>query len=356
MTIGTTTTKRIRAHASRQITGILDRLGVQYTQNGPLIQACCPCSQHNGDGDNETAFSWKEGVDRWVCWTHGCENEFGNDVFGLVRSIHQCSFGDAVQWVREVLSDCHVNVQEEATEDRPAPVTTPHVHQPIDEMRLKFLQPNHPFLAARNFRPDIVSRYEVGYWNRLGTYMHDRIVCPVRDLDGFLIGFTGRTIHPKSEWSKRNIKSKWIHGQYFDRFPKKGVKEFVSTSVIYNLHNAKKFIASNNGTIVLEEGTFDGYRLEEADIFNWGGVLGARTFSAAHRSLLLDCGVNRILLAFDQDEAGELGRARVRKVVGNLMKVEDLRWEGDRDLAEMSVDEVRKVYNFETQASQSVTD
>lgn len=79
---------RIREHANSNINRILDILGITYVRRGDLVQACCPCKQHPGDGNNPTAFSWRDSAGHWVCLTHHCEQEFGGDKLHA-RSLHE---------------------------------------------------------------------------------------------------------------------------------------------------------------------------------------------------------------------------------------------------------------------------
>ena len=118
MTLITKDQKRIiRNHANRNVTHLLDKLGVPYYDRGDgLIQACCPCQQHGGDGDNETAFSWRLDLGKWVCWSHHCEQDRGNDIFGLVSCILGGDFMVTLNWIIETLEERQVDLDEEVAD------------------------------------------------------------------------------------------------------------------------------------------------------------------------------------------------------------------------------------------------
>lgn len=307
---------KLKIHASRNITKILDKLGVQYSKTGGLIQCRCPAKHHPGDGDNNKAFSWRDDYQRWVCWSHHCEEAFGGDVIGLVRSVLEMTFNEAKEWIIETLSSEDLTEDVEDTGYYSRKSDSVYIHKPVEESQLAFLGIDKPprYMIDRGIPESILRDYEVGYWNKLGTYMHHRIIFPVRDHEGMLIGFTGRSIYDDVTREKNDI-AKWLHGRYYTRYS----GELKTTSVLYNLFRAKEKLVKS--TIILVEGPIDGLKFQAAGIENWAAVLGS-SFHPAHRSLLIRAGVNRIITAFDPDKAGEGAHNRVKKVVGDLILVE----------------------------------
>jgi hypothetical protein len=343
----------LRKYANRNITYLLDQLGVTYSERGNLIQASCPCSQHGGDGDNETAFSWRTDIGHWVCWSHACEEVYGNDIFGLIRSIVRLSFRDSITWLESKFSDKKIDLNV----DLPDLTSTTdrrdffHVHVPLDEQRLRFLKKHPKYLIDRGFDPRILDVHEVGLWSRLGTYMHNHIVFPVRDHESHLVGFTGRTICSKEWYESRGLKyRKWKHGRYYDRFPQTG--ELFTSSILYNLYRARKYLADER-IIILVEGPLDGFKLDMAGIHNWVATLGTK-FSPNHRSLLVQLGVNKLYVAYDNDsprgpkleQPGEKGWRRVNKIVGNLFSTERILPPIDIDLGSMTVPDIKEMFKY----------
>ena len=309
--------EKLRIHAGRNIKFLLDKLGVNYSDRGLLLQACCPCKHHSGDGNNRTAFSWRLDIQHWICWSHHCQEKYGSDVFGLVRSILDLPFHEIIDWVYNIFQNLK-------SSDLDCDMIIPHrngnvihIHKPLDETKIKFLQPDPIYLLKRGFNKQVLRDYQIGFWSRLGTFMHDRVVVPVRDHKGYLVGFTGRTIYPDEKWEEKQIMSKWLHGRYFDRWPIVG--EFVTGSILFNLNKAKNHIGLDK-IIYLVEGPLDGLKLEEAGVYNWIATLGVN-FRAIHRSLLVNLGINKLGVAYDNDSAGLDGFEKVKKVVGSLFEI-----------------------------------
>lgn len=337
-----TTTKqdrvRLREHANKNINRLLDALGVSYTRRGDLVQACCPCKQHPGDADNPTAFSWRDSDSHWVCWTHHCEQEFGGDVFGLVRSIVDCKFTESIDWIYKFL----VNNQVDVNAEPPIVVRSGpslKIHEPLNEGLLRFLQPNYDFLLKRGFQETTLKKFQIGLWNRLGTFMHNRLVFPIRDMRGSLVGFSGRTVYPEADWEKYQIKAKWVHGRYYDRWPK--LDELKTGSLLYNLDKARESVGLDK-TLILVEGPLDGLRLDEAGFHNWVALLGC-SFGPIHRSILVSLGINNLVLALDIDKAGTNAANKIEKSLAEFFHIHKPVMQNDP--GKSTVEELRKIFN-----------
>ena len=350
------TKKTIRNHANRNIAYLLDKLELRFLDRGDgLIQACCPCMQHGGDRSNSTAFSWRVDLGKWVCWSHHCDESRGNDVFCLISSVRGTGFKETVKWITDTLESKSIDVTIAAPD--PENVhrgTTLHIHEPLSEDNLKFLQPDPVYLMDRGFDLDTLRKYEVGLWNRIGTYMHDRVVFPVRDHEGYLVGYTGRTIHPESYFEKRGlVYMKWVHGRHYIHYPKRG--DLFTSSILFNLHNAKKYIEPHKRMIIVE-GPLDGMKLEEAHIHNWVATLGTN-FCHAHRTLLVKYGVRELYVAYDNDDPteyasgespGEKGWERIQRVVGDLIQLHRVQLPPGTDCGDLEPSQLRDIFKVMT--------
>jgi hypothetical protein len=338
--------KLLKVHANRNIGDVFDKLGISYSQRGPLMQAKCPCEHHAGDGNNDTAFSWRSDYGRWVCFTHHCERAFGNDIFGLLRSVLDVGFAGARKWLEEALADVDTAgpiLETEVNARRPRL----HIHEPITEDRLKFLDPDHSYLESRGFGSEVLDKHYVGVWKRIGTYMNNRVVFPVRDHQGFVVGFTGRTLLTPDEMQEQELKTgrpvaKWIHGRDYVKFPDKSKQELFITSLLFNWYNAKKHLGADK-ELVMVEGPLDGFRLEEAGIMNWVATLGT-TFTPVQRGLLVDAGVNKIRSAYDPDIAGDGGYDKIKNIIGNLIELERVKLPRGMDPGSMTVEQIHSAF------------
>lgn len=310
--------KRILLHAEEHIEYILEDLGIDYSRRGPLYQSKCLAVHHGGDGNNPTAFSWSEEYRRWRCWTHACHEQLGDDVFGLVRSVEDMGFEEAVRWVWECLERHGVDVGEvvEQPERRSAvDIKKPMTHEPLDEFRLRFLEKNYTYLMDRGFNRRVLLQYEVGVWNRPGTNMHNRVIWPIRDSDGFLVGFTGRCLDDDAVEAGKE--EKWKHGRFFDRFSQE--RDLHVGSLLFNLHRAIEHIGERR-EIILVEGPLDGMRLEQAGIHNWVAPLGAN-LTPAQMTLMINAGINKLVVALDPDKAGDKASSRIREQAGDYFHI-----------------------------------
>lgn len=334
------TKNQIKDLGSRHIRTLLDNAGIEYKSSENMIQARCPCKQHNGDRSNTSAFSWRVDIGRWICWSHHCEEKFGSDVIGLMRSMYDLSFEQAVILIKDKVANLASDINYIVRTYQPSL----YIHEALSENNLKFLKKDPQYLLDRNFDMQVLRNFQVGFWFKVGSYMHNRAVFPVRDHDGFLVGYTGRTVLPKDFFIKRSLDyKKWIHGRHYHQFPKPN--EFHTGSILYNLCRAKQFIGDNK-RIILVEGPLDGMRLEEAGIFNWVATFGT-SFGYNHRTLLLQYNIKSILVAYDNDIslAGQEGFERVQRIIGHLFDVQKVDLPLGRDCGDLSAMELKEIIN-----------
>jgi DNA primase len=341
----------LRNHASRNMAYLMDKLGVRYSDRGDgLIQACCPMKQHGGDRNNPTALSWRPDISRWICWTHHCEETRGNDVFGFVQGILGINFKDASEWIHARLKEKDINIESvPITPENIYRGTSLHTHEPLKEDALRFLKLDPEYLLGRGFSQEILRSYQVGLWQRPGTYMHDRVVFPIRDHEGFLVGYTGRTIHPESYFVERGIKfRKWTHGRHFNLWPMSG--DILISSLLFNLNRSKLTVRESKKMIIVE-GPLDGMKLEMAGIHNWVATLGT-SFCSNHRTLLVKYGITDLYVAYDNDEergpgkrkAGEDGLKRLQRIVGDIFNVHKVEIPDAHDCGELSVEQLQTLF------------
>jgi hypothetical protein len=351
----TTEKKRmIRNHANRNIIYILDKLNVLFYDRGDgLIQACCPCQQHGGDRDNHTAWSWRIDLGKWVCWSHHCEESRGNDVFGLVSSVKGLNFSETIKWIINTLENKDVDIETDAPDpENLYRGVSLHIHEPMPEDNIKFLTPDPQYLLDRGFDLDVLRSYEVGLWSRVGTYMHDRAVFPVRDHDGHLVGYTGRTIHSKEYFELRSLQyKKWIHGRHYNRWPKRG--DLFTGSILFNLYRAKRYI-NQSRRLILVEGPLDGMKLEEAGIRNWVATLGTN-FCPAHRTLLVQHGISDLFVAYDGDDPSKYkdnqspadrGWDRMQRIIGDVFRTHRVSMPIGQDCGDLAVSKLQEMFEF----------
>jgi DNA primase len=65
------------------------------------------------------------------------------------------------------------------------------INQPLD-FELKDLDESHPYLVSRGITPDTIARFGLGFCRR--GLLKDRVVIPLRDEKGRLVGYAGRVV------------------------------------------------------------------------------------------------------------------------------------------------------------------
>ncbi len=155
---------------------------------------------------------------------------------------------------------------------------------------LKNLETDHPYFKERGLNAGTVAHFELGFCKR-GT-MAGRIVIPMHDCQGQLVGYAGR-------WP----------GEPPEKRPKYKLPEgFKKMSELFNLHRALR--EPGNTPLIVVEGFFDVMILWQSGWKRVASLMGSH-LSVAHERHLADaaksCGV---ILLLDEDDAGRAGRAK----------------------------------------------
>lgn len=166
------------------------------------------------------------------------------------------------------------------------------------------------FLKGRNLLNAVVP-FELGYCTWEGLKKHllkhfdletvnvqldpkvfdDRLVIPIRNENGKLVGFAGRTMSDQTP--------KYINSRSSNMYQKK--------RLLYNLHNIK------TEHVYIVEGYADVWRLH---INNFPAVAPCGTaFTTEHLNLLNERRIKKITFCFDGDRAGLEAQEKIRKIV-----------------------------------------
>ena len=143
-------------------------------------------------------------------------------------------------------------------------------------------------LLKKNYEPNILKKSGLVNENEKG--MHDsyynRIMFPLWDLEGNVVGFSGRIYQGEDT-------AKYINTKETEIF-KKG-------ELLYNYHRAKRE-ARKTGTVVVMEGFMDVIRAYTIGISNVIATMG--TAVTKQQALCIKRMAKEIILCFDGDEAG----------------------------------------------------
>lgn len=138
---------------------------------------------------------------------------------------------------------------------------------------------------------DADTLYNLGLINRNGSYIsdifQDRVMFPIHDLDGNVVGFTGRIY-------QNNNQAKYINSKESVIF-KKG-------TILFNYHRAKSEIKRKK-EIIIVEGNMDAIRMYINGVQNVVALMG--TSLTNEQVSIIKSLRAKVILMLDNDEAGE---------------------------------------------------
>lgn len=312
--------------ANKYPTVVFDMLGFTYTERYKYING--PCPVHNGD--RLDAFSWHVEAGIWKCFSKGCHDKYGIDIYGLICGVLDCSKGAALAMLEKLFEGKEID-QKEITHYRENQINKNFVEsvkeiKKYDESVLdKFTY--HTYLEGRGFPRDLIESYHIGYVGNGFSYMSNRVIVPIRDVDGSIVGFSGRTIF--EDWKERGI-PKWCDS-----------KGFVKTNFLFNLDKAKPYIEEYD-SVILVEGPFDVLRLEQAGIHNSVAVLG-RKLHNQQIGLLLASSCSKLVVAFDSDSPGQTGADNAERTSASFFTVNKVKLP-TKDAGDAKVEQLREIF------------
>lgn len=196
-------------------------------------------------------------------------------------------------------------------------------------------------LKAKGFKDDdiVSSGVAVQNGNNIYDIYKNRIMFPLYDLEGNVVGFSGRIYNQKSE-------SKYINTKETEIF-KKG-------ELLYNYHIAKKESRKEKNIIVVE-GFMDVIRLSTIGIVNVVATMG--TAVTKYQLNLIQKLAPNITLMFDGDKAGEKAtNTFIELANGNDSNIKVVRLEDNLDPDEYILTKGKDKMIYNLSHAQSVYD
>lgn len=297
----------------RKSVNIVDMISeyIPITKKGRNYFAVCPF--HDDHNPSMSISPEKQIYTCFVCGAHG-------NVFNFIMDYENVTFYDALRMVADKvgihLDNVPIKKKSNSVFDK---------MYEIFDISNKFYQNNlltkdgnnaRVYLNNRGFTDDIINEFQVGLStnskltkvlcnkgfdndillksgissggdNGIYDTFTNRIMFPLWDINGRVVGFSGR-IYNKSDTSK------YINSKESEIF-KKG-------SLIYNYHRAKEEIRKKKFVIIVE-GFMDVIALYKAGIYNVVAMMG--TAVTNEQAKLLKKLSTNIILCFDGDKAGE---------------------------------------------------
>jgi 5S rRNA maturation endonuclease (ribonuclease M5) len=345
---------------------LLAYFDIDYRSNDKMISMSCPI--HGGDNMGAINLYVQGDTYRgnWKCRTHGCEKIFKGSIIGFIRGIlsHNqhgwvqngddvVSFNDTInfvtQFLQKNLKDIHISKTEREKQKFSATInhlknTGSAIQNPVSRsiIRANLIIPSQYYID-RGYSKAILDKYDVGFCDKIGKEMYNRVVVPIYDQDHkYMVGCTGRSIFDKCgdcqsfhdpEQSCPLSHEKYLHSKW------KHSLNFKSQNNLYNMWYAKEYI-KKLGYVILVESPGNVWRLEEANIHNSVAIFGS-SLSDRQKIILDSSGAMSIVILTDNDEAGKKAADQIDSKCQNTYRI--IRpLITKNDIGEMSTDDIKK--------------
>jgi 5S rRNA maturation endonuclease (ribonuclease M5) len=297
----------------------------------------CKCPVHDSS-DNPKAFSFSLDKNIWKCWTRDCQQEYGNDIFGLVRGAlskiegRDVGFNEVVKWscdlmsIRQSTNLTSKIVDHDESNDFSKLVSilkSENKEKSHSTIKLDdgITYPSKYFLS-RGFKEETLKYFEIGDCYNTASKMHDRAVIPIYDDEGKnLISLIGRSI-------------KEYKSPKFLFYP----KGFSKSDLFYNYHRAFPYVEKTS-SLFLVEGQGDVWRLYEAGIKNVMGLFG-KVVSKEQEIKLGKMPLTHIIVLTDNDQAGRESKTQIQRQLNRSYKLSFPKL-FTKDIGEMSVEQIK---------------
>ncbi|MEC4272349.1 DNA primase [Adlercreutzia sp. R25] len=300
-------------------------------QKGRDFWCCCPLHQ-----EKTPSFKIDPATQLWHCF--GCGE--GGDVFSFIMKTEDLTFPEAV---RRLAERAHIDIVEEGGRaampaSRKARLkeicarTAEFYHTQLMRGRGEEADAARAYLGSRGFGGEVPNRWDLGFApgrgalvrhlsalgfksdemiaanvaldgrdGRLRDRFYNRVMFPIRDVQGDVIAFGGRVIGTGEP--------KYLNSQETPLFHK--------SQVLYGLDHAKAAMAST-GTAIVVEGYTDVIALHEAGVKNVVATLGT-ALTMRHIRVLSRHASKRIVYLFDGDAAGQRAADRALAFIDKSM-------------------------------------
>jgi 5S rRNA maturation endonuclease (ribonuclease M5) len=351
-----------------KIDDLLSYFDLEYKISGKFISMSCPIH----GGDNCSAFNlYPEGEryrGNWKCRTHGCEEIFKSSILGFIRGVlsHQdygwnksgdkaYSFEEAIafaeKFLNQRLSDIKVDKKHIEKNNftnyvsvicETKKIETEQKKLPTRSQIRKLLNIPSAYFINRGYSSEILDKYDVGDCLADNKEMSNRIVVPIYDNSyEHMVGCTGRSLFEKCDTCKHyhNQKNNCPEDSEIWKYSKwRHSTDLKTQNYLYNYWFAQEYIKKSKAVIIVES-PGNVWRLEESGINNSVALFG--TNLSTHQRMLLDIsGAMTLLLAMDNDEAGQKAAQSIITKCNKIYNIYQLKFDKP-DIGEMSVEEIK---------------
>lgn len=252
----------------------LEHYGIDGLRRSGQNQLRGRCPLHAGEGRETFHVNTAEQV--FHCFSCGA----GGSVLDLVAAVEGCGLREAALKLSGWASAMGKVVPP------PPPTVTKKTKLAPLRFRLRGVDVRHPYLAARGIREATAREFGIGFYAGPGL-MSQRLVIPLDDEAGRLVGYAGRSLDGSEP-------------RY--RFP----PGFAKSQVVFNLHRAA---ATRRSTVIVVEGFIDCLKAYQAGFGSVVALMGSALYE--HQRQMLVQRFRQFVLMLDGDAAGRRAAAVV---------------------------------------------
>jgi DNA primase len=323
--------KTVKAAVSME--AVLGHYGVKVRRvNATYLRGKCPLPTHRAaGGKDKESFGVQLSKNVWACQSRSCvesrQGSKGGNVLDFVAAMEGCSVRDAA--LR--LQGWFMNGDDEGRAENSGPLFSPATAKTRESSNesessqqenapLKFalngIDASHPYLTKRGIRRETAEALGVGFFPGKGS-MSGRIVFPIANAKGELVGYAGRTI----DGSEPEYK-----------FP----AGFRKSLELFNLHRA---IKTGSKCVHLVEGFFDTMKVHQGGFTCVVGLFGWCLSDA--QAKVISTHFDEAVIMLDGNDMGRRGSAGCAARLAPVMKVKLVWVPWGKEPDQLSSEEIR---------------
>ena len=204
------------------------------------------------------------------------------------------------------------------------------------------------YFMERGFSKKTIDEFGGGFYLPSDWVVHQRSLIPIHDRNNDLVGFLGRSIHPRDKWTggffPKKFRPEKGTGQWFTKwrsYPQRILGGSLRAD-LYNINRASRHIGES-GSCVIVEGALDCWRVWETGVKNVVAAIGIR-LSKDNARLLQDVGCKRLNIMLDGDAPGLRGaKAMSSKYESYFDEIKIIRIPDGKDPADLTKKQLRKI-------------
>jgi DNA primase len=321
--------REIKQHVT--IEAVLGRYNVRLRRvNQHSLRGACPLPTHSSETSKES-FSVHTEKNIWACQSSSCaarrQGKKGGNVLDFVSIMANCFIRDAAVTLREwfVLSPSSPTTTGKGNEAKLVPEKD---SEDVDKNKpltftLKEIDCAHPYLGQRGIEQATATTFGVGFFPGRGS-MSGRVVIPIHNDRGELVGYSGRSIDATEP------KYKLPAG-------------FKKSAELFNLHRVLGLTEESRGRVIVCEGFFDCMKVHQAGLPAVVALMGAVLSDAQEKYIQKFA---QVMLFLDGDEAGREAAYSIAARLTHYTFVRVIDLPDGKQPDQLSSEEIKTVLRF----------